>query len=199
MLLVMRFDGALIDALVSAGTKVLETHKSYASWAGALPYAAADDARGAAETLVDEEAAEAMTEDDGGLLDESQDVVEQGTPPLEFVSTILRSMYRRVNGGCVEHMYTPIATMSCLQLQGPRRPGTTGSCRRWLPRAHRGGPAAQSRRAAPRDRGRGRRARPAGRRRGPRGRGVRSPSTRARYPRRCGERSPTQDPSASAA
>ena len=60
---------------------------------------------------------------DEAALDERQEVVVQGSPPLDFVQTRSRSMYRNVHGGCVNHRYTPMAILSYLHLQGPCRPG----------------------------------------------------------------------------
>ena len=125
--LVMRLDMAHIEPLVSAGAKRFQTHKFYARWSGVLPDTSS---RIWDEEALDEEDAEAVDESvvveaelDEAALDEMQEVAVQGSPPLEFVKTRLRSMYRNVHGGCVNHRYTPMAILSYLHLQGLCRPG----------------------------------------------------------------------------
>ena len=123
--LVMRLGMAHIEPLVSAGAKRFQTHKFYARWASVLPETSS---RRWDEEALDEEDAEAMDEEgeqavDEAALDERLEVVVQGSPPLEFVNTRWRSMYRNVHGGCVNHRYTPMAILSYLHLQGLCRPG----------------------------------------------------------------------------
>ena len=126
-ILVMRSQWAHIEPLVSPGTKRLETHKSFARYAGILPDTAAEDPREVGETVLSEDDG-ALDEEEvveaGLLAGDEQEVAEQGQSHIGFLRTRLRHMYYR-SGGTVTHRYTPMAILSYLHLQGLCRPGAT--------------------------------------------------------------------------